>query len=193
MAFTHRLSAAPKRTSQFGYITAQARYFLYVLQTGIAVSACPFPTFPTRVLNRPSQNGGRNYNERAGRSIQKICEDCECKKIELGDWASHPNSLLHGVNKKDDVGVWKMRVPEFLLGHHREPLFPTGSPLSYGPAASIGWPWRIAKATVSGNPPQKFASAYDVAQWRVPSMPGASRSKCPAHATLQTSRPCLVL
>ena len=53
MAFTHRLSAAPKRTSQFGYITAQARYFPDVLQTGIAVSACPFPTFPTRVLNRP--------------------------------------------------------------------------------------------------------------------------------------------
>jgi len=43
----------PRWTSQFGYITAQARYFLDVLQTGIAVSACPFPTFPTRVLNRP--------------------------------------------------------------------------------------------------------------------------------------------
>src|SRR6266403_850403 len=53
MAFTHRLYAAPKRTSQFGYIAARARYFLDVLPTGIAVPACPFPTFPTRVLNRP--------------------------------------------------------------------------------------------------------------------------------------------
>jgi len=133
----------------------------------------PISHFPYTGFEQTSQNGGRNYNERAGRSIQKICEDCECKKIELGDWASHPNSLLHGVNKKDDVGVWKMRVPEFLLGHHREPLFPTGSPLSYGPAASIGWPWRIAKATVSGNPPQKIRWVIRYRDRDGPPMPGA--------------------
>jgi len=71
----------------------------------------PISHFPYTGFEQTSQNGGRNYNERAGRFIQKIYEDCECKKIELGDWACHPNSILDGVNNKDDVGLWKKRGP----------------------------------------------------------------------------------
>jgi hypothetical protein len=75
----------------------------------------PISHFPYTGFEQTSQNGGRNDNERAGRFIQKIYEDCECKKIELGEWASHPNSILDGVNKKDDVGVWEIRGPSSLL------------------------------------------------------------------------------
>jgi hypothetical protein len=89
----------------------------------------PISHFPYTGFEQTSQNGGRNYNERAGRFIQKICEDCECKKIELGDWASHPNSLLHGVNKKDDVGLWKKRGPRSI---------PTLSTLKHETVPKIG-------------------------------------------------------
>ncbi|SRR6266404_8628207 len=79
----------------------------------VPISHFPYMGFEqtSQSFEQTSQNGGRNYNEWAGRFIQKIYEDCECKKIELGESACHPNSILDGVNNKDDVGLWKKRGP----------------------------------------------------------------------------------
>jgi hypothetical protein len=94
-------------------------------------------------FGQTSENGGRDYNERAGRFIQKIYEDCECKKIELRESASHPNSVLDGVNKKDDVGLRKIRGPRSI---------PTLSILKHETVPKTG---------------EKFVGAYDIERWRV--------------------------
>src|SRR6266404_7814231 len=105
MAFTHRLSAAPKRTSQFGYITAQARYFLDVLQTGIAVSACPFPTFPTRVLNRPHKMVDVTTTSGPAALFKKFAK---IANVRRSSWA-----IGHAIR----IAYWTELITKMMLGY----------------------------------------------------------------------------
>ena len=94
----------PGWTTQFGWITAQARYFPDLLPPGIAVPACPYPTFPYTGVKQTSQSVCHEYQRARSPSYSKI-------KEAHGPWARVSGARHPAMNcgREGSAGAYVVR------------------------------------------------------------------------------------